>query len=129
MTLDEMRDLSNRLTYQGNACFRITEINWRDRSKVPKGFIYVSVWVWAVDVNPLSVESKKGRRCKIESGSIISLKEIEGMDEASCVYWIRDTLIMLSLHEIGETLKLDNTQIFNPHKLPTVTITEESEAA
>lgn len=124
-------DLSERLKYQGNRCFRIDErYDWRRKAPfnsklpalVPEGYVYVSVWIWASDVDG------DGKRVKIESGSLYSISDIEETSMETYVNHFRDTLQQIQMHEVNETLTLDNVRVFNPHSL-SITVTKEAAEA
>lgn len=129
LTLQELKDLSDRLTYQGKRCFSINEIDWRNGSVPPEGYVYVSTWIWADDVED-SPSKRIGMKIKIEMGGLASIKELEQSNLDSQISHIKDTLVMLQMHEIHETLMLDGKNIFNPHKFGiSVTREEMREAA
>lgn len=119
MKLQDFYDLVHRLTYQGLPCMSINKRNWRDGGNpVPEGYVYLSIWI-----NSTCVDS--GRPTRIESGGLSSIKDIEDTNEDSHISSIKNILIGLQIHEIEETIRLDDKRIFNPHDFSVKVIHEK----
>lgn len=116
MTLSELERLQWSLKYKGRSCLRVHTIRdpRNDGKPLPKGYVYLSVWIHAKD----SHDDK--RDTQIEIGCLVSIAEIERSNLGSQLSNIRDILIGLELHEVNETLTLDDKRIYDPHKSPRV---------
>jgi len=111
MTMAELEKLSLSLTYKGRRCFRIEHRSWRNAwAPCPDGYVYFSIWMHAFDVD-------NGSETKIEVGSLSAIKDLEQCNESSHISHIRDSLILLEMHEVNETIALDGKRIFDPHNL------------
>lgn len=108
MTLDEYIGLGDRLTYKGNKCFKASHFDWRAGKPCPFGYLYSSVWIHAKCV-------RTGRDTKIENGCLVSIADIGRQNEISHITSIRDFIMALEMHEVNETLALDEKRIFDPH--------------
>ena len=125
MKLQDLIDLSTRLTYQGQQCFSVRDYDWRNKHPsgfhvpvpCPEGYVYVSIWIWANDVDD-------GKRTKIEVGGLTAITDIEGSTIDSQISHIKDSLVMLQMHEIHETIALDGKRIFDPHNFMVTVIKE-----
>lgn len=121
MTLQDFIDLKHRFLYQNKSCFNVHLTDWRNNNKfVPEGYVYVGVWIYANCVDD-------GKPCRIESGTLMSIKEIEETSLDSHLTWFKNQITMLQMHEVEETLSLDGKRIFNPHNFSFRVIKEESQ--
>lgn len=119
MTLQDFIDLEHRFLYQNKPCFKV---QFRDRRNnyhlVPDGYVYIGVWIHSNCVDD-------GKPCRIEFGTLMSIKEIEETSLDSHLTWFKNQITMLQMHEVEETLSLDGKRVFNPHNFSFRVIKEE----
>ena len=123
MNLEAFKEFAHRLTYKGKPCVSVHNYDWRNGfAPVPEGYVYVSVWINAFDVDD-------GKPTKIEGGGLMAIKDIEGSSEWSHITYFKNQIIGLETHEVEETLALDGVRVFNPHERVTELKSELKEAA
>lgn len=123
MTVVELMDLAQRLTYKGRRCMKVLERNPRDGYRLcPEGYVYVSTSIQVIGVE----DNLPGI---IESGGLCSIKDLAETNEASEISQVKYTLTLLEMHEIEETMALDGKAIFDPHNMGYLRLKEELKEA
>ncbi len=118
MTIKELIAMTSEILFHGKPCCSVnTTFNPRAKKAdrifpeaLPEGYIYLDVWIHAVDVDDGTV----GR---IGMGQIIHEEEVALFKADDFVVTIKDQLLFLMMHEAHEGYEYKGVRIHNPHRI------------
>ncbi len=110
MTLQELFELENHVKYQGQRCMRVSRYIPSSHAPCPEGWVWFQIWIMANAV-------EDGSKCRIVSGGLQEIADLERTSVESMVVHIRDSIQQLQMHEVNETIEYKGVRFFDPHKL------------
>jgi hypothetical protein len=103
MTLQEFKDLENRVVYKGQNVLRIRPLNDDET-------------LWNLGIYLRVQDSEGPSMVTVGCDNPYTLLSIEESDMDNTIAWLRDQLMLSEMHETNEHFKVDGVARFHPHK-------------